>query len=172
MTTPTASLPRGSGRYGGVVVSVTQRTIVESGTRQNQTLDTIQRRLQAAGLGLRRSAIVGVRTELRGAVSRTPALNSIRLDFRPGPGTVTKTAMNLRTRFVASGSVRVRNTLSGEIFNSSVRFGYDEPLTRQEILDRFDDISGQSGYQSHEAEGSDLINEPIGASISTVFEGI
>lgn len=153
MTTPVTPLPLGHGRYGGGVVNPAQRQLIEASSREGLSGTATQTRLSQAGLGLRRQAILAVRREITGRVSRIPALASIRKDFRPTQETITLTQENISRKFRYTLRVFVRNPFSGVQETSWAQFVRDDILTVREAEDAAVDISRRGGFGFRPDEG-------------------
>ena len=124
----------------GVSVSPLQRSAIIAGHNMGLSLNRLQDTLRAAGIGLRRAAIVEVRGELRGGIETAKRISALRRNFRPSADIMQVSSQTQRTRYRYYGKVHAYDDETGasQVFNSN--FGDDELLSRIEIEERLGGI--------------------------------
>lgn len=161
MTTP--NLPRGWAFYGGVRVSPRQLQFIEASVNRGLSLNRIQQGLQAAGIGLRRQAIVQARAAFSGAVQREPQLRALRRDFRPTSQTIQRVNWQMETRYQYRSVARAVIPNTGMRIDIPIRFGDDALLTRAAIEERSRDIfnAALEGGLANYSDSGDLFLESV-----------
>ncbi len=172
MTTQRPNRPPGVGVYAGVRVSVNQRRFIEDSVRRGDSGNAIQRRLIAAGSGLRRQAVQGVIREIRGReITRDPIVATTR-NRRFGPASITRTTQNFKRVFTYQGRVRLQGSITGTPVDSYVRVNSDTPLTKGQVEDSMRAISERGNFHGQTADGQYDTGEILSIEIDAVYQRV
>lgn len=108
---------------------------IQRGVREGLSANSIQASLQAAGIGIRRQALLDVIRAESGAQLASSALRFAKPETFPNPARLGEALTKIRRQF--SFTVEVRGTLgsTGEGFIQHVTVSTDRLLTRQAIED-------------------------------------
>lgn len=119
--------------------------IVRRGVLEGLSANRIQDALTAGGLGIRRTTLLALIRELKGAEEAAGRLRFTRLDRLPDPSRLPEAITRLRRTYSFDVMLRGHNTLTGAEETRWVTVSLDELRSRRDIEDIASDFGEEYG---------------------------